>query len=122
MKVETRGRQAVNDTVIKQYTQVFKDHKGEIATWEWDKNINPYGPISVTVKDPFWSVFDKKEKQLAELLERYEPKGNERKPRITKADKELIEQLEYEINEIWYESFPEDRGSKKGKNKLKTLI
>jgi hypothetical protein len=108
MKVETRGRQAVNDTVIKQYTQVFKDHKGEIATWEWDKNINPYGPISVTVKDPFWSVFDKKEKQLAELLERYEPKGNERKPRITKADKELMEQLESEINEIWYESFSED--------------
>ena len=109
MKVENRGRQAINDTVIKVYTQVFKDHKGEIATWEWDKNIHLNGPISVTVKDPYWSTFDKKEKQLAELLERYEPKGNERKPRITKADKELIEQLEHEVNEIWYDSFPEDQ-------------
>lgn len=58
-----KGRPAENDIVIKQYTQVFKDHKGEIITWEWDKNIHANGPISVTVKDPYWSTFDKKEKQ-----------------------------------------------------------
>lgn len=104
-----KGRPAENDTVIKQYTQVFTDHKGETATWEWDKNIHANGPISVTVKDPYWSVFDRKEKQLAELLNKYESKDNKRKPRITKADKEAIEKLEEEINEIWYDSFPEDR-------------
>jgi hypothetical protein len=109
MKVENRGRQAINDTVIKVYTQVFRDHKGEIATWEWDKNVHANGPLSVTVKDPQWSTFDKKEKQLSELLNKYESNGNERKPRITKADKLEIEQLEDEINEIWYDNFPEDR-------------
>jgi hypothetical protein len=61
-----KGRPAENDTVIKQYTQVFKDHKGEITTWEWDKNIHSNGPISVTIKDPHWNIFDKKEKQLTE--------------------------------------------------------
>ena len=70
-----KGRPAENDTVIKQYTQVFTDHKGETATWEWDKNIHANGPISVTVKDPYWSVFDKKEKQLTEILNKYEPKS-----------------------------------------------
>jgi len=109
MKVENRGRQAINDTVIKVYTQIFKDHNSEMFTWEWDKNVYSNGPISVTIKDPYWATFDKKEKQLAELLDRYEPKGNERKPRITKADKELIERLEFEINEIWYNTYPDDR-------------
>ena len=55
------------------------------------------------------STFDKKEKQLSNLLNKYESKGKERKPRITKADKLEIEILENEINEIWYNNFPEDR-------------
>jgi hypothetical protein len=109
MKVENRGRQTINDTTIKVYTQEFKDHNGEVFIWEWDKNINPQGPLSVTIKDPVWATFDRKEKQLQTLLDQYEPKGNERKPRITKADKELIEKLEHEINEIWYGFYPDDR-------------
>lgn len=102
-----KGRPADNDTVIKQYTQVFKEHTGETFTWEWDKNIHN-GPISVTIKDPQWAQYDKKEKQLVELLDKYESNGKERKPRITKADKELIEQLEHEMDEIFYSFYPED--------------
>ena len=41
--------------------------------------------------------------------EKYEVKGSQRKPRITKVDKEAIEVLENEINEIWYGFYPEDR-------------
>jgi len=104
-----KGRPIENDTVIKVYTQEFKDHTGETAIWEWDKNVNPNGPLSVTIKDPQWSTFDKKEKQLQTLLDKYELNGKERKQRITKADKLEIEQLESEINEIWYGYFPEDR-------------
>ena len=108
-KIERRGRQAENDTPILQYTQEFKDHNGEIFIWEWDKSINPQGPLSVTIKDPVWATFDKKENQLYSLKQKYEVKGNKRKPRITKADKDAIETLESEINEIWYGLYPEDR-------------
>lgn len=104
-----KGRPIENDTVIKVYTQEFKDHNGEIFIWEWDKNTNPNGPLSVTIKDPVWSTFDKKEKQLQTLLDKYESNGKERKQRVTKADKLEIEQLESEINEIWYGYFPDDR-------------
>ncbi len=108
-RVERRGRQAENDTLIKVYTQEFRDHKGEVTIWEWDKNVNPNGPMSVEVKDPQWAVFDKKERQLYNLVNKYESTGNGRKQRITKADKLEIETLENEINEIWYDFFPEDR-------------
>ena len=121
-RVERRGRQVENDTIIEVYTQNFKDHNGEVFIWEWDKVQWEKGPISVEIKDPAWSKFDKLEKQLETLLSKYEVKGKERKPRITKADKLEIETLEKEINEIWYNTFPEDRGPKKGKNNRKTLI
>jgi cell division protein FtsI/penicillin-binding protein 2 len=117
-----KGRLAENNTVIKVYTQEFKDHNGETFTWEWDKNINPNGPLSVTIKDPQWATYDKKEKQLVGLLEKYEVKKGERKPRVTKADKDAIEQLEHEMDEIFYSFYPEDRDYKKGKNNRKTLI
>lgn len=104
-----KGRPTENDVVIKVYTQEFRDHTGEIFTWEWDKTINPNGPLSVTIKDPYWATFDKKEKQLVELLEKYEVKKGERKQRVTKADKEAIEKLESEMNEIFYSFYPEDR-------------
>lgn len=103
-----KGRPAENDTVITQYTQVFKEYTGETFTWEWDKNLHN-GPLSVTIKDPQWNTFDKKEKQLVDLLAKYEVTGKERKPRVTKTDKELIEQLEYEMDEIFYSFYPEDR-------------
>jgi len=108
-KIERRGRQVENDTVINVYTQEFKDHTGETFIWEWDKIKNPNGPLSVTIKDPQWATYDKKDKQLIELLEKYEVKKGERKPRVTKADKEAIEKLEYEMNEIFYSFYSEDR-------------
>jgi hypothetical protein len=108
-KIERRGRQAENDTVISIYTQVFKDHNGETFTWEWDKIKNPNGPLSVEIKDPMWHTFDKLENQLFALVSKYEVKGKERKQRITKSDKLEMEQLEHQINEIWYNNYPEDR-------------
>jgi hypothetical protein len=104
-----KGRPAENDTVIKVYTQEFKDHTGETAIWEWDKNEFDRGPLSVTIKDPQWATYDKKEKQLVGLLEKYESNGKERKQRVTKTDKEAIEQLEHEMDEIFYSFYPEDR-------------
>ena len=115
-----KGRPIENDIVIKIYTQEFRDHTGETFTWEWDKNINPNGPLSVIIKDPYWYTFDKKEKQLQTLLEKYESDGKERKQRITKADKLEIEQLENEINEIWYGFFPEDRPKTRKQRTLKS--
>ena len=108
-KIERRGRVAENDTVIEVYTQNFKDHTGETFTWEWDKTKWSNGPLSVEIKDPQWNTFDKLEKQLSVLINKYESNGNQRKQRITKADKLEIERLEIEVNEIWYNNFPEDR-------------
>jgi hypothetical protein len=108
-KTPNRGRPTENDTLILQYTQNFKEHTGETFTWNWDKNKFPNGPLSVTIKDPQWAEFDRLENKLALLLSQYEVKGNERKKRITKTDKLEIEVLENEINEIWYNFYPEDR-------------
>jgi len=118
-KIERRGRIAENDTLILQYTQEFKEHTGETFTWEWDKTKFPNGPLSVEIKDPQWAQYDKKEKQLVELLAKYEFKKGERKPRVTKVDKELIEQLEHEMDEIFYSFYPEDRPKQRKSRKTK---
>ena len=39
----------MNEKPIRKYTQVFKDAES-ISTWEWDKDIFPNGPISVTIE------------------------------------------------------------------------
>jgi len=120
-KIERRGRQVENDTLIEVYTQEFRDHTNETFTWEWDKTKWSNGPLSVEIKDPQWNNFDKLEKQLSVLLTKYETNGKERKQRITKADKLEIERLENEINEMWYNNFPEDRPKvrKQRVNKIK---
>lgn len=109
IKALNRGRPIENDTLILQYTQNFKDHTGEVSIWNWDKTQFSNGPLSVEIKDPQWSIFDKLENKLSSLLSQYEVKGNERKKRITKNDKLEIETLESKINEIWYGFYPEDR-------------
>ena len=119
MKIERRGRIAENDTPILQYTQEFKEHTGETFTWVWDKIKNPNGPLSVEIKSPEWATFDKKEAQLNALNQKYIPKKNERKPRITKADKEAIETLEKELCEIFYSFYPEDRPKTRKPRKTK---
>ena len=108
-KAPNRGRPTENDTPILQYTQNFKEHTGETFTWNWDKTRFLNGPLSVEIKDPQWSTFDRLENKLLSLLSQYEIKGSERKKRITKTDKLEIEALESEINEIWYGFYPEDR-------------
>jgi acetolactate synthase-1/2/3 large subunit len=76
-KSTNRGRPTENDTPILQYTQNFKAYTGETFTWEWDKTRFPNGPLSVTIKDPQWSEFDRLENKLSSLLSQYEVKGNE---------------------------------------------
>lgn len=119
IKSSNKGRPAENDTLILKYTQNFKDHKGEISVWDWDKTKFPNGPLSVTIKDPQWAEFDRLENKLASLLSQYEVKGSERKKRITKTDKLEIEALEKTINEIWYGFYPEDRPKVRKNAKLK---
>lgn len=119
IKSSNRGRPTENDVVILKYTQTFKDHKDEISIWDWDKNKFANGPLSVTIKDPQWAEFDKLENKLASLLLKYEVKGNQRKPRITKADKLEIETLEKEMNEIFYSFYPEDRPKVRKNAKIK---
>ena len=119
IKFSNKGRPAENDTLILKYTQIFKDYTGEILTWDWDKTKFPNGPLSVTIKDPQWSEFDRLENKLQTILSQYEVKGNERKKRITKADKFEIETLENSINEIWYNFYPEDRPKKRKNANLK---
>jgi uncharacterized protein YxjI len=104
-----KGRPLENDTLILKYTQTFKDHKGEVVIWDWDKTKFSNGPLSVEIKDPQWNTFDKLENKLNSILSKYEIKGNQRKPRITKIDKIEIERLEKEMNEIFYDFYPEDR-------------
>ena len=120
MKVERRGRIAENDTPILQYTQEFKEYTGETFTWIWDKTKHSNGPLSVEIKSLEWATFDKKEAQLNALRNKYEPKKNERKPRITKADKEEISKLENELSEIFYNHYPEDRPKVRKKRVTKT--
>lgn len=119
IKSSNRGRPTENDQPLEKYTQTFKSHTGEVITWEWDKTKFKFGPISVTIKDPQWSEYDKIENRLYSILEKYEVKGNQRKPRITKADKLEIEKLEKELDEIFYSFYPEDRPKvrKNAKNK-----
>jgi hypothetical protein len=119
IKSSNKGRPAENDTLRLKYTQSFKDHTGETFTWNWDKTKFPNGPLSVEIKDPQWSDFDKLENKLSDLLSKYEVKKNQRKPRITKTDKIEIERIENEMNEIFYDFFPEDRPKVRKNAKIK---
>lgn len=120
-KSSNRGRPTENDTPILEYSQTFIDHTGNSRVWEWDKNKFYNGPISVDVIDVEWKEWDKKEKQLNDILIKYRPKRNQRKPRVTKQDKILIETLKHGLDEIFYSFYPEDRPKKRGrksKNKV----
>jgi len=114
-----KGRPVENDTPTSQYTQNFKDHTGETFTWNWDKTKFSNGPLSVEIKSPQWSEFDRLENKLDTLLSKYEIKGNQRKPRIIKSDKIEIERLEKEMGEIFYSFYPEDRPKIRKNAKIK---
>lgn len=120
-KSSNRGRPTENITPIFKYTQTFIDHTGSSRIWEFDKNKFHNGPLLVDVIDVEWKEWDKKEKQLNDILIKYSPKRNQRKPRVTKQDKILIETLKHELDEIFYSFYPEDRPKKRGrksKNKV----
>ena len=118
MKSIKRGRPQDNDEVILEYTQVFKDPKGEKITWIWNKNKFPNGPLSVEFDDPQFNVSEKLLRELDTLNKKYEPKKGERKPRITKEDKLRIESIENELEEFHYSLYAEDRPkTKKPKQK-----
>ena len=119
IKSSNRGRPIDNDQPLLKYTQTFKDHYGVVTTWEYDKTKFPYGPISVTIKDPAWSEYDKLENKLSSILQKYEVKDNQRKPRITKVDKAEIERIEKELDEIFYSFYPEDRPKVRKNSKKK---
>jgi len=109
MKSTKQGRPSDNITPILSYTQNFQDHNGITYKWVWDKNISKGSPLFVEIHDPVYNKSDRLIKQLQELENKYNPKNQERKPRITKADKELMESLQYQLEEEHYNHFPEDR-------------
>ena len=109
MKKTQRGRPQDNDVLILEYTQNFKDHNGITYKWVWNKNIFPNGPLSVEINDPQYITSDKLNRELENIEKKYIPKKGERKPRITKEDKQRMEQIEKELLEFHYSIFPEDK-------------
>ncbi len=103
-----KGRPTENITPIIKYTQIFKDFDGAKYTWVWDKEKSS-GPLSVTVDDPQYYKADKLVNELEVLNKKYLPKKGDRKPRILKVDKERIEAIEKELEDIHNSFFPEDR-------------
>lgn len=115
MKSIKRGRPQDNDIPILVYTQEFKDYSGEKYKWVWDKIKSPNGPLSVEIDDPQFNISEKLLRELDKIEQKYIPKKGERKPRITKEDKQRIEQIENELIEFHYSLYPEDRPKTKKK-------
>jgi hypothetical protein len=104
-----------NDAPILVYTQEFRDHTGERHVWEWDKTKFKQGPLSVEIFDPRFINNDKLLKELEKLENKYIPKKGERKLRLTKIDKQRMEEIQKELDEIQYSFWPEDRPKQKGR-------
>lgn len=120
--INKRGRPQDNDVPILKYTQNFKDYNGCKYTWVWDKNISPHAPLSVSIDDPQYNVSEKLLRELEKLNEKYTPKKGDRKPRITKADKARMDEIQHELEEFHYSLYPEDRVfTKKRGRKPKTI-
>ena len=74
-----RGRPVENDTPLLQYTQEFKDPKGEKHTWIWDKTKSN-GPLNVIIENPQFNTSEKLLRELEKLEQKYQPKKGDRKP------------------------------------------
>jgi len=109
MKSTSRGRPIENDTPRLIYKQEFKDYKGEKYIWIFDKTKFNNGPLSVEIFDPQFNESEKLLRELEKLEDKYIPKKGDRKPRITKIDKQRMEQIQKELEEFHYNLFPEDR-------------
>jgi len=114
-----RGRPVENDTPLLQYTQEFKDPKGEKYIWVWDKTKFNNGPLSVEIFDPQFNTSEKLLRELEKLEQKYQPKKGDRKPRITKADKQRMEQIQNELEEFHYSIYPDDRPATRGRKPKK---
>ena len=114
-----RGRPVENDTPLLQYTQEFREHTGEKYIWVWDKIKSPNSPLSVTIEDPQYIVSEKLLRELEKLEQKYQPKKGDRKPRITKADKQRMEQIQHELEEFHYSIYPEDKPAIRGRKPKK---
>jgi hypothetical protein len=105
----SRGRPLDNDTPVLEYTQEFKDYTGIKYKWIWDKVKFPNGVMAVEIFDPQFAVSEKLLRELELLEKKYEVKDGGRKPRITKDDKQRMEQIEKELEEFHYSIYPEDK-------------
>lgn len=104
-----RGRPQDNDTPVLEYIQEFKDYTGIKYKWEWNLNKFPNGPLSVEIFDPQFTISEKLLRELELLEKKYETKAGGRKPRVSKADKQRMEQIEKELEEFHYSIYPEDK-------------
>lgn len=122
-KSSNKGRPTENITPILKYTQIFQDKDGCKYVWDWDLNISKHAPLSVTIDDPQYAFSEKLLKELDAINKKYITKGNERKKRVTKEDKQRIEQIELDLTEYHYGRFPEDRTTTKilKNGKVKTI-
>lgn len=114
-----RGRPVENDTPLLQYTQEFREHTGEKFIWVWDKIKSPNAPLSVTIEDPQFNTSEKLLRELEKLEQKYQPKKGDRKPRITKVDKQRMEQIQKELEEFHYSIYPEDAPKTRGRKSRK---
>lgn len=105
----TKGRPVDNDTPILIYNQEFKDYTGEKFNWVWDKTKFLNGPLSVEIFDSEFNESEKLLREFEKLEEKYIPEKGNRKPRITKIDKQRMEQIQKELEEFHYNLYPEDR-------------
>jgi hypothetical protein len=110
-----RGRPVDNDTPILIYKQEFKDIKGEKHIWTYDKTKFSNGPLSVEIFDPRYNESEKLLRELEKLEDKYTPKKGDRKSRITKIDKQRMEQIQKELEAFHYSLYPEDRPSVRGR-------
>jgi hypothetical protein len=110
-----RGRPVDNDTPRLIYTQEFKDHTGERHVWRYDKTKFKNGPISVEIFDPQFNISEKLLRELENIEKKSISKVDGRKIRILKKDKQRIEEIKKELEEIHYSFWPEDRPSVRGR-------
>lgn len=103
-----KGRPVENINPILKYTQNFEDKDGTKYKWEWDLTKSKSSPLSVEIDDPQYDFSEKLLKELDTLNKKYITKGSERKKRVTKEDKQRIEQIELDLTEYHNGRFPED--------------
>ena len=122
--MEKRGRPSFKpeNLPILEYEQNFEDVDGTKYKWCWDKNINPNGPLSVTINDPRYNQSDKLIRELDIINKKYEIKSGQRKPRITKEDNLKILDLTQKIEDEHYRHFSDDLPQTKTRKNKKSKV